>query len=74
MSMDEEIERVLAGDGSYDELTPQQQDVVRARWDERMAAIAGGLNLVPELEAAGRPWSELDENGKIVIHPGDPGE
>jgi hypothetical protein len=51
-----------------DEL-PDQSDLdaeqeVRSRMDARLAQI----DLVAELEAAGMPYSELDENGQVITH------
>jgi hypothetical protein len=33
-----------------------------------MEALRAGLDLVAEFEAAGTPYSELDENGQVVVH------
>ena len=61
-----EIQRVLAGDDSYDALAEREQAVVRAAWDERIAAGIAGLDLEAELEAAGESWSEADVDGRVV--------
>lgn len=55
-----DIQRVLAGDGSYDEFSEREQAVVRAAWEEdieeRIARYAGG-RLV--LEGSWPAWSPL---------------
>lgn len=61
-----DIERVLAGDGSYDALAEREQAVVRTIWDERIATGIAGLNFEEEFTAAGEAWSEADAEGRIV--------
>lgn len=67
-----DIERVLAGDGSYDSLAEREQAVVRSAWDERIAAGISGLDLEAEFTAAGESWSEADEAGRLVSRGADP--
>ncbi len=62
-----DVERVLAGDGSYDALAEREQAVVRATWDERIAAGIDALDLEAELRAAGESWSEADDAGDVVV-------
>lgn len=63
-----DIARVLAGRGSYDTLNGQEQALVRAEWDERMAEVRDGLNLAEEFTAAGvTGWVESDPDGNTVI-------
>ena len=65
-----EVAEVLAGARSYDSLDDRQQALVRAAWDETIAAdLDGGIDLGAEFRAAGETYSELDENGRIVTHP-----
>lgn len=59
------IARVLAGQASYDDLDDRGQAVVRATWDEQIAARIAGLDLTEELVAAGEPWAEADEDGRV---------
>lgn len=66
-----EIARVLAGAGSYDELSEQEQAVVREEWVERIGARRGELDYAARFVAAGESYSELDENGDLVIRPAD---
>lgn len=63
-----DIERVLAGDGSYDALAEREQAVVRATWDERISASIAELNFEQELTDAGESWSEADGEGRVVTH------
>ena len=61
-----EIVEVLAGARSYDSLSPKEQAVVRAEWSARTDAIRASLDLAAQFAAVGRPWVELDEDGKVV--------
>lgn len=67
------IARVLAGIGdgadavSYDSLGEQEQALVREAWAERMTALRDGLNFEAEFAAAGKSYSELDEDGNVVV-------
>lgn len=63
----EAISRVLAGQASYDELGDRAQAVVRASWDEQIAARIDGLDLADRLQDAGRPWPEADADGHVVV-------
>lgn len=60
-----EIERVLAGDSSYDSLGEREQALVRTEWDSRIAAAAS-TDLTHELESAGVPWVEGDDEGNLA--------
>lgn len=66
-----DIERVLAGDGSYDALAEREQAVVRATWDERMASGIAGLNFEQEFRSDGESWSEADDEGRAVTRNAD---
>ena len=61
-----DIERVLAGDGSYDVLGEREQAIVRADWDEQVAARISTLDLEAEFTDAGETWSEADDAGQLV--------
>ena len=61
-----DVERVLAGDGSYDELSEREQAIVRASWDEQIAARIASLDLAEEFSGAGEQWSEADASGQVV--------
>lgn len=62
-----QIARVLAGVGSYDALGEQEQAIVREEWAERATALRNGLDYSAAFRAAGESYSELDENGDVVI-------
>ena len=61
-----DIERVLAGDGSYDRLAENEQAIVRAVWDERVAQRIAALNYETEFRARGESWSTLDDKGRVI--------
>lgn len=61
------IERVLTGRAGYDEVDDHPQAVVRAAWDEEIAARIAGLDLAERLRASGRPWAEADDDGDVVL-------
>lgn len=61
-----DIERVLAGSGSYDALGEREQAVVRTTWDERVVTGIADLNFETEFAAAGESWSEADADGRVV--------
>lgn len=62
-----DIALVLAGGGDYDTLTTEGQAVVRAAWDERIAARLADLDLEAEFVAEGHTTVvELDEHGHVV--------
>lgn len=60
------IERVLTGRASYDDADDRAQAVIRAAWDEQIADRIASLDLTGELEAAGVPWAEADDDGNVV--------
>jgi hypothetical protein len=62
------IADVLAGARAYDGLNAEEQAVVRAEWAERMVARIAGLDLAETFAAGGRPYAELDELGRVVVH------
>lgn len=64
------IARTLAGASSYDSLGEQEQAIVREQWAERSTALRDGLDYEAEFMAAGESYSELDENGNVVVHRG----
>ena len=64
-----QVARVLAGTGSYDSLSEQEQAVVREEWAERAVTQRARLDHAAQLSAAGESCSEVDEDGHLVIHP-----
>lgn len=66
-----QIARVLAGADSYDALSEQEQAIVREEWADRIAAQRAALDYAEQFSAAGESYSELDENGNLVIRSAD---
>lgn len=66
-----DIQLVLAGQASYDDLDEREQAVVRATWDVRAAEMLSRLDLAAEFTAAGRSWTEADEEGRPVAQGGE---
>jgi ParD-like antitoxin of type II bacterial toxin-antitoxin system len=65
------ISDALASRRSYDDLTAEEQAVVRAEWAERMDARRQGLDLADRFRAEGRSYAELDEQGRVVVRDAD---
>ncbi|MCY0903424.1 TA system antitoxin ParD family protein [Arthrobacter sp. H14-L1] len=63
------ITQVLAGTSSYDSLGEQEQAIVREEWADRMATLRGELDYAAQFAAAGESYSEVDENGNLLVHP-----
>jgi hypothetical protein len=48
--------------------TPEHPDETAAlSVNERMAVLIAGLDFAAEFEAAGQPYTELDEHGQVVV-------
>lgn len=62
-----DVQRVLAGHGSYTALTESEQAIVRAEWDERIADGIASLNFEAEFTAAGDTWVIGDGKGNAVV-------
>lgn len=66
-----DIQAVLAGRRSYDDLKPPEQALVRTAWNERLAEALATLDLAESFEAEGHRYAELDEQGNIrIVTPG----
>lgn len=64
-----DIDRVLAGQLSYDEIGDREQAAVRSAWREGIEQDLGRLDLRAHFEAEGRTrWSEADAAGQTVVH------
>jgi hypothetical protein len=63
-----DIERVLAGQASYDDIGEPAQAVVRATWDQRIAERIASLDFEDEFTQMGETWSEGDESGHVAQH------
>ncbi|MDT2007532.1 hypothetical protein FXW78_29250 [Rhodococcus opacus] len=62
------IADVLDGRRDYDDLTDQEQAVVRAEWSERITERREGLDLAETFSRVGRSFVELDADGNVVRH------
>ena len=68
-----DIQRVLAGDGSYDELSEREQAVVRAAWEEDVEERIASLDYEERFTAEGRAWTDVDAEGRPIRRvPGRP--
>ncbi|KYH43090.1 hypothetical protein [Branchiibius sp. NY16-3462-2] len=63
-----DIRAVLEGRARYDDLRTMEQVVVRATWEEGFAGAVEALDFAREFTQQGRQWSELDEEGNVVVH------
>ena len=61
------IAQVLDGTSDYDGLGELDQAIVRNEWAERMVALRTSLNYVAEFIASGESYSEIDEDGNVVV-------
>lgn len=65
-----EVRAAFVGPSDYDQLSPEEQTVVRAEWAERIEERRAKLDLAEEFSAKGRGWVELDDAGEVVErHP-----
>lgn len=62
-----EVAAILRGRREYDAAGAGEQAIVRARWAERMSTLRDALRLDQEFKAEGRPYVELNEEGKSVL-------
>ena len=62
------IMQVLAGTGTYDMLGEHEQAIVRQGWAERMTDLRGELSYAAEFAKTRESYSEIDEDGKLVVH------
>ena len=63
-----QISRVLAGESTYDFLAEEEQAIVRERWAERTRTMREGLNYETGFASAGEEYSELDDDGNLIVH------
>jgi hypothetical protein len=67
-----DIDRVLAGQLSYDDIDDREQAAVRTSWREQTDADLASLDLRAHFTAQGRTrWSEADGEGKVTVHDED---
>lgn len=63
-----DIERVLAGQLSYDDIGVREQAVIRTAWREQVEDDIASLDLRARFKAEGRTrWSEADESGHVTV-------
>lgn len=67
MEVSTQARQVVEGLVAYDDVPPAVQVVVRAAWVESLKELCAELDLAVEFRTIGRPWSELDEFGQVVI-------
>jgi hypothetical protein len=61
------IAEVLGQGARYDDLTSEEQAIVRAEWGERLEAQRQKLDLTLRFAREGRSYVELDEAGRVVV-------
>lgn len=61
-----EVRAAFVGPREYDQLSPEEQAVVRAAWTEGIEERRAELNMAAELSAEGRSRVELDDAGQVV--------
>lgn len=65
------LEAVLAGRGTYDELTSDEQAVVRTAWQERIDDLVERVDVGAERLNDGKSFLALDDGGNVVRHHPD---
>ncbi len=63
------VDEALAGEGSYDDLPPGEQAIVRAVWSERIVEARDALDYESVFTAAGESWTEADQDGNVIRRP-----
>lgn len=63
------IHEVLEQRVHYDDLNAEEQAIVRAEWAERLEALRSRLDLARKFAKDGRPYAELDDDGRVVVRP-----
>ena len=58
---------MLAEQARYDDLTSEEQAVVRAEWSERLESRRQNLDLAKSFARHGRTFVELDDDGHLVV-------
>jgi hypothetical protein len=66
-TMPTRIDRVLAGETSYDMLADTAQAFVRMSWNQQVAERIDTLDFADQLRATGQPWVETDADGPVVV-------
>ena len=55
-----------SGGADYDEQDAQTQARTRESWDAETERAIADLDLPAEFRAAGRSWTEADEDGRVI--------
>jgi hypothetical protein len=63
------ISEVLAGTGTYDDLGEHEQALVREEWADRAVSLRSRQDYAAQFAEAGESYSEVDEDGNLVVHP-----
>jgi hypothetical protein len=66
-----DIVAVLSGRRDYDQLSDEEQAVVRAEWAQRLAARIDAVDLRETWAERGQGYVGLDDDGNIVHHAAD---
>lgn len=61
-----DIQRVLAAELPYDDLSEFDQAIVRTEWDEQLVQRRANLNYADTFTDAGRSWTEADALGNPI--------
>ncbi|MEM8961028.1 MAG: hypothetical protein AAGD38_06080 [Acidobacteriota bacterium] len=62
------VSQVSMGDADYDNLTAEEQAVIRDRWITQVETAIEQLRLDKKFAAEGRSFAELGEDGEVVVH------
>lgn len=67
----EAIVAVLQGPGSYDQLSAEEQALVRAQQAARVELLRAGLRMDLVKGQNGEAYAELNEHGEVITHAPD---
>jgi hypothetical protein len=62
------VESVLTGEMPYDNAEQKEQAMIRAEWDQRIAARLSTLDLSDLLDESPGGWVEADQRGNLIDH------
>lgn len=65
------VDAVLAGKGGYDDLTADEQAVVRTAWQERVDDLVERVDVGQQRLNDGKTYLALDEGGALIRHHPD---
>lgn len=64
------VQQVLANNGNYDALNEYEQALVRAEWEIKIEERRESLNFADEFSSKGYSWSEIDDQGNLILQTG----